>query len=476
MRIPRGASEPGRRRSAPVHEDHGRFLRPGRRGPGRLPQRLEAEYPALRQVGRRRHSIGLPLYYATAMPLLRRSAMPLLAETHQGVVRRSWKRNPSLCLPHGGASSLAAQASLLELRYDPGSRDGPRWRAGRPWTTPRIKDRLAAIGNASMRPTAAPAWRSSRAASSSPTSGRGVRRALPARFPKAVWAEYEPVVDEPPLAAAQAVFGGNCPASLYRFSPRRKVVVNASDCQDFLERGSRQPLLRPRVRPRPARDQAGTNPMKPLCTPGGKQPDADRQHGGITGCGWRAATMLALAGSPRGPDHRAMRARFAPTWRAAWTSSRPAGSRNAPRTWRANKGESLVVVGAHLPGGSSRGVAHAINAWPSAISGARWILSTRPGLGVRRSWASQLRGGDPSAGGVREPWAILGGNLAYNNAPGGPRLGQPAEVRRRGRPLHGYHVDETSAHGGVAASRPRTTWNPGATAGRWTASSCRSSR
>src|SRR3954471_5766227 len=58
---------------------------------------------------------GLPLYYAPAMPL-RRSAIPLLAETHQGRPTKL-EGNPSYA-PHGGASSLHAQASVLDL-YDP---------------------------------------------------------------------------------------------------------------------------------------------------------------------------------------------------------------------------------------------------------------------------------------------------------------------------------------------------------------------
>jgi hypothetical protein len=58
---------------------------------------------------------GLPVYYATAMPL-RSWAIPLLAETHQGRPTKL-EGNPAYA-PHGGASSLLAQASILDL-YDP---------------------------------------------------------------------------------------------------------------------------------------------------------------------------------------------------------------------------------------------------------------------------------------------------------------------------------------------------------------------
>ena len=57
---------------------------------------------------------GLPQYYATAMPL-RRSAIPLLAETHQGRPTKL-EGNPTYA-PHGGASSLLAQASILDLSH-----------------------------------------------------------------------------------------------------------------------------------------------------------------------------------------------------------------------------------------------------------------------------------------------------------------------------------------------------------------------
>jgi MoCo/4Fe-4S cofactor protein with predicted Tat translocation signal len=58
---------------------------------------------------------GLPQYYATAFPI-RKWAVPLLAETHQGRPTKL-EGNPTY-QPHGGAASLLAQASVLDL-YDP---------------------------------------------------------------------------------------------------------------------------------------------------------------------------------------------------------------------------------------------------------------------------------------------------------------------------------------------------------------------
>lgn len=83
---------------------------------------------------------GLPLYFATAMPL-RKSAIPLLAETHAGRPTKL-KGNPSY-LPHGGASSLLAQASVLDL-YDP-ERATAHMRKGDTLSTTQVNDLLASI-------------------------------------------------------------------------------------------------------------------------------------------------------------------------------------------------------------------------------------------------------------------------------------------------------------------------------------------
>jgi len=84
---------------------------------------------------------GLPQYYATAMPL-RKSAIPLLAETHQGRPTKV-EGNPTYA-PHGGASSLLAQASVLDL-YDP-ERATAHTSAGAVINAAAVNDLLAAIG------------------------------------------------------------------------------------------------------------------------------------------------------------------------------------------------------------------------------------------------------------------------------------------------------------------------------------------
>ena len=84
---------------------------------------------------------GLPQYFATAMPL-RGSALPLLAETHQGRPTKI-EGNPTY-VPHGGASSLLAQASVLDL-YDP-ERCTAHLQDGRALSVADVNDLLAKIG------------------------------------------------------------------------------------------------------------------------------------------------------------------------------------------------------------------------------------------------------------------------------------------------------------------------------------------
>src|SRR6185369_1192264 len=84
---------------------------------------------------------GLPLYFATAMPL-RKSAIPLLAETHQGRPTKL-EGNPSY-QPHGGATTLLAQASLLDL-YDP-DRATQHTIKGVASTSAQVAELLAGVG------------------------------------------------------------------------------------------------------------------------------------------------------------------------------------------------------------------------------------------------------------------------------------------------------------------------------------------
>ncbi|MDE3085013.1 MAG: TAT-variant-translocated molybdopterin oxidoreductase, partial [Verrucomicrobiota bacterium] len=166
---------------------------------------------------------GLPLYFATAMPL-RKTATPLLAETYQGRPTKL-EGNPSYA-PHGGATSLLAQASVLDL-YDP-DRATVHTRNSSTLDAAALNDLLASVGkNHAADGGAGLAFLAGE--SSSPTRAAQVAR-LKQKLPKTLWAEYEPVQDEPPLAAAQAAFGRNV-KPIYQFAKARRIL--SLDC-DFL--------------------------------------------------------------------------------------------------------------------------------------------------------------------------------------------------------------------------------------------------
>ncbi len=164
---------------------------------------------------------GLPLYFATAMPL-RKSALPLLAETHQGRPTKL-EGNPSYA-PHGGASSLLAQASVLDL-YDPDRATG-HTKDGRALSTAEVNALLARIA-ADYAAGYGEGLAFLADESASPTRARLVAQ-LKKKFPRAIWAEYEPVQDEPPLAAAQAAFGRNV-KPVYRLAQAKRIVSLDAD-------------------------------------------------------------------------------------------------------------------------------------------------------------------------------------------------------------------------------------------------------
>src|SRR4051812_199987 len=163
---------------------------------------------------------GLPLYYATAMPL-RKSAIPLLAETHQGRPTKN-EGNPSY-VQHGGSTNILAQASVLDL-YDP-ERAVAHLKGGNTLNSGQVNDILAAINKTYVGNGDGLAFLADE--SSSPTRARLVAQ-LKQKFPRAIWAEYEPVQDEPPVAAGQASFGRNV-KPVYRFSKAKRIVSIDAD-------------------------------------------------------------------------------------------------------------------------------------------------------------------------------------------------------------------------------------------------------
>ena len=163
---------------------------------------------------------GLPLYYATAMPL-RKSAIPVLAETHQGRPTKI-EGNPSYA-PHGGASSILAQASVLDL-YDP-DRAQQHLQGGKAIPTADVNALLAKIHSTYAGNGEGLAFLADESAS--PTRARLVAK-LKQQFPRAIWAEYEPVQDEPSAEAALVAFGRNV-KPIYRFAKAKRILSLDAD-------------------------------------------------------------------------------------------------------------------------------------------------------------------------------------------------------------------------------------------------------
>ena len=385
---------------------------------------------------------GLPQYYATAMPL-RKSAIPLLAETHQGRPTKL-EGNPSY-LPHGSASSLLAQASILDL-YDP-DRATAHTKGASVLKAAAVNELLANVGkNYAASQGAGLAFLADQ--SSSPTRARILKK-LRRALPKAIWAEYEPVTDEPPLAAAQAVFGTEV-KPIYRFAQAKRIL--SLDADFFhAESGS---LYYAREFAKGRRVTKATDPMNRLYV----AESAFTLTGSMADHRLRLATshMLALAAAIGGktlgtdilkPLMEGLEAFVSQKW-----------VDECAQDLVDHKGESLVVAGAHLPP-QVHAIAYAINALLGNIG------KTIDFVAVEASSAATLS--DLAAAiktGAVKTLVILGGNPVYNapvDLDWAKLQASVADVIRLG-----YAADETSALAGttLASAHYLESWGDARTA------------
>ncbi|MEI6463584.1 MAG: TAT-variant-translocated molybdopterin oxidoreductase [Verrucomicrobiota bacterium] len=372
---------------------------------------------------------GLPAYYATAMPL-RKVAIPLLAETHQGRPTKV-EGNPSYA-PNGGAASLLAQASILDL-YDP-DRATAHTKGGAVLSRAQVDEMLAGISEKHVASQGAGlAFLAEE--SSSPTRRRLVG-ILRAKFPRAIWSEYEPVVDEAPVAAAQTAFGAAL-KPVYDFAKAKRIV---SIDADFLqtEAGS---LQYARGFSRGRRVTKKDDPMNRL---------------------YVAESRLSLTGSMA--DHRL---RLASSHALAFVAKLASAvypqaadvlipytqGLNVPQKWidecaadlLAHRGAAVVLAGAHLPA-EVHAVVYGINAALEAIGQTvRFVpAEATPGVSSLKALANALK-----AGSVKT-LVVLGGNPVYNAPADLEWAGlqkSVAEVVRLG-----YYVDETSSANSAATT------------------------
>ncbi len=382
---------------------------------------------------------GLPLYFATAMPL-RKSAIPLLAETHQGRPTKL-EGNPSY-LPHGGASTLLAQASVLDL-YDPERAQG-HLKKGEPLSTSQVNDLLASINKNYAGSGEGLAFLADESAS--PTRARLVA-SLKQKFPRALWAEYEPVQDEPPVAAAQAAFGRNV-KPVYRFAAAKRIL---SLDADFLHSEAGW-VYYAREFAKGRRVTKPTDPMNRLYV----------AESGFTLTGSMADHRLRLASS----HILALAASIAGHVLGNNTFESLAKGLDVKAGWveecakdlLENAGAALVVAGAHQPA-AVHAIAYAMNARLGAIGKTVDFVDVAPsGAATIGALATAIK-----AGAVKTLF-ILNGNPAYN-APADLDFGAlvksvPDVIR------YGYYNDETSALAGthLAATHYLESWGDARTA------------
>lgn len=365
---------------------------------------------------------GLPLYYATAMPL-RKHAEPLLAETHQGRPTKL-EGNPSY-KPHGGGTSLLAQAAVLDL-YDVDRLTEHR-KGGSVLTAAQVNDLLANISKTYAGSGEGLAFLADESAS--PTRARLVA-ALRRKFPRAIWADYEPVQDEAPLAAAQAAFGANV-KPLYRFAKAKRIVTIDADifhgeagCQYY----GREFAAGRRVK-------KASDPMNRLYavessfTLTGSMAD----HRLRLASSHMVAFAAALANQILGTNDYASLAQGLQV-DTKWITE-------CAKDLAENRGASVVVAGAHLPA-AAHVLVHAINGALGAVgSTVDYVQIDAPSASTIQALVTAIK-----AGSVKT-LVVLNGNPAYN-APAdldfGALLKSVPDVIR-----YGYHNDETAALAGT---------------------------
>ena len=333
---------------------------------------------------------GLPLYYATAMPV-RKAAIPLLAETHEGRPTKL-EGNPAYA-PHGGASSLQSQASVLDL-YDP-DRATVHTQDGKVLDADAVNALLAQV-NRTYAAAGGAGLAFLAEESSSPTRARLVAN-LRRTLPQAIWGEYEPVADEIPAAASQLAFGRSV-KPIYRFAKARRVV---SIDADFLhaESGS---LYYAREFAKGRKVTTRDDPMSRLYV----------AESSLTLTGCMADHRLRLASSQMLGFAAALAAKV--TGQGAYADL--ARGLDIKAEWIAEcaadlmsaKGESIVIAGAHLPA-EVHVIAQAINAALGNLG------QTIDMVEVPASDAATLASLAASIqAGTVKTLVILGGNPAYN--------------------------------------------------------------
>lgn len=364
---------------------------------------------------------GMPQYYATSFPV-RGAAMPLLAETHQGRPTKL-EGNPTYA-PYGGASSLLAQASILDL-YDP-DRATTHTQDGAAISAVAARDELSAISKGAVANGGA-GLAILAETSSSPSRARLVK-SLKSKFPKAIWAEYDAVTELPPAAAAKAAFGKSV-KPIYRFAKAKRIV--AIDADFFHAESGALGYSRDFAKGRKVK--SAHDPMNRLYS----------VESTFTLTGSMADHRLRLASSHMLGFVAALAAKV--TGNAAVARLAKGLEFKDQEQWLDacakdlvdHRGECLVVAGAHQSA-QVHALAYAINAFLSNIG------KTIDFVEVPENKAASLSDLSVAAqAGKLDTLIVLGGNPAYS-APGDLDFAGIANAANK-VVRYGYYVDETSA-------------------------------
>ena len=361
---------------------------------------------------------GLPLYFATAMPM-RRDAIPLVVETHAGRPTKI-EGNPSYAR-FGGATNLMAQASVLDL-YDP-DRSTAHKRGTAAQSVAQIHDLLAGIGSRfAAQGGAGLAFLAEQSAS--PTRQR-LQAAVRERFPRAVWAEYEPA-DAGYADQAASALAGRAATIHYRLQDATRILAVDAD---FIS------------------SEPGHVGYAREFAAGRRVTKAGQEMNRL----YSVESTLSLTGGMA--DHRlrlasgqmtAFLAQVAETLGVAG-ASRLAAAAPAPKAWvdacvadlQSARGRGIVMAGRHLPP-EAHALALLINEALGNRGSTVFVVETgaQPAVTIGEL-AAAIRDGSV------QMLVILGGNPVYN-APADLGWGElqakvPEVVRL------GYYEDETSA-------------------------------
>ena len=238
--------------------------------------------------------------------------------------------------------------------------------------------------------------------STSPSHAR-ILAVLKAKLPQAIWAEYEPIHDQPSAGAAQAVFGNANLKPIYKFRP--------GDCARpastaISSRTARTPWPRPAISPKGRRVTQVTDTMNRLYV----------VESAFTITGSMADHRLRLASSHMVAFAAALAAKVTgDTAYDAFSQGLDLANKDTGK-WleecakdlKANGGKSVVIAGAHLPA-QVHGIAYLLNVALGNVGQTVDFVAVDP---VEAAGIGDLT--KAAAAGSISTLVILGGNPAYN--------------------------------------------------------------